>query len=173
MGGLGQAEFGRIVSWEVKISKVRIVWCKKGVRLVWVHPSYSACPFVNWNFQSRTFVRQPRINTRRSWRPSIGWSWKGFSARRRRIPTASVWWWTLATRNWLTSWTWSCTDHGMDLRCLSGSCRPWSRTSWRRRAHIFAVPVISRKSSATGSWRRAVFSGWICANCWRKCRFGL
>ena len=29
---------------EVKISKVRKVWCKKGVRIVWIHPSYCVIP---------------------------------------------------------------------------------------------------------------------------------
>ena len=40
MGGLDQAEFGWIVFREGKISKVRIVWCKKGVRIVWLRSSY-------------------------------------------------------------------------------------------------------------------------------------
>ena len=40
MNRLDETEFGWIVSWEVKMSKVRKVWCKKGVRMVWVHPSY-------------------------------------------------------------------------------------------------------------------------------------
>ena len=40
MNRLDQTEFGWTVSWEVEISKVRVVWCKKGMRIVWVHPSY-------------------------------------------------------------------------------------------------------------------------------------
>ena len=40
MGRLDQAEFGWMISGKVRFSKVRKVWCKKGVRIVWIHPSY-------------------------------------------------------------------------------------------------------------------------------------